>query len=106
MDRSAPRPDRITAPPDVEAAEGHYRHALALARALGMRPLVAHCHLNLGELYQRTGDRAKADEYLTIAATMYREMGMDFWLAQARAALESLASNAGSSGQAVHRRGA
>jgi tetratricopeptide (TPR) repeat protein len=93
-------------PPDVEAAEGHYRHALALAHEVGMRPLVAHCHVNLAELYHRTGDRAKADEYLTIATTMYRDMGMDFWLAQAQAALEPLASNAGSSGQAVHRRGA
>ena len=38
-----------------EQAEGHYRDALALAEQLGMRPLVAHCHLGLGKLYRRTG---------------------------------------------------
>ena len=31
-------------PPDSEPAEAHYEHALALAEALGMRPLQAHCH--------------------------------------------------------------
>src|SRR5213594_4166242 len=32
----------------AEDAEGYYRDALALAGELGMRPLVAHCHLGLG----------------------------------------------------------
>ncbi len=73
-------------PPDVEAAEGHFRHALTLAHQLGMRPLVAHCHLDLGALYHRIGDHAKADEYRTIATTMYREMDLGFWLAQAAVA--------------------
>ena len=50
-------------------------------------PLVAHCHLGLGKLYQRTGDRAKAEEHLTTATTMYREMGMTFWLEKAEAEL-------------------
>ena len=74
-------------PPDPGAAEVHYRHALQLATELEMRPLVAHCHLGLGQLYRRTGDEAKAKEHLTTAATMYREMGMDFWLEQADAEL-------------------
>ena len=52
-----------------------------------MRPLVAHCHLGLGKLYRRTGDRAKAQEHLTTATTMYREMGMSFWLEKADAEL-------------------
>ena len=34
----------------------HYGRALARADELGMRPLVAHCHLGLGKLYRRTGD--------------------------------------------------
>ena len=41
-----------------------------------MRPLVAHCHLGLGKLYRRTGKREEADEHLTTATTMYREMDM------------------------------
>ena len=52
-----------------------------------MRPLVAHCHLGLGKLFCGTRDRAKAQEHLTTAGTMYREMGMNFWLEKAEAAL-------------------
>jgi hypothetical protein len=72
---------------DVEAADGHYMQALTLATKLGMRPLVAHCHLGLGKLHRRTGDGAKAEEHLTAAATMYREMDMGSWLAQVEAVL-------------------
>ncbi len=72
-----------TDPADLEPTEGHYRQALALAYELGMRPLVAHCHLGLGKLYRRTEDRAEAEEHLTTATTMYREMGMNFWLKKA-----------------------
>jgi tetratricopeptide (TPR) repeat protein len=71
----------------AEDAEGDYREALALTTELGMRPLVAHCHLGLGKLYRRTGDPAKATEHLTTAATMYREMDMTFWLEKADAEL-------------------
>ena len=51
-----------------------------------MCPLVAHCHLGLGKLYRRTGKREEAREHLTTATTMYREMDMGFYLAQAEAA--------------------
>jgi hypothetical protein len=68
-------------------AESCYREALALAGELGMRPLVAHCHLGLGKLHQRTGKREQAHEHLTAATTMYREMGRTYWLAQAEAEL-------------------
>ena len=40
---------------DVDAATPHYRQALALAEALAMRPLQAHCHHGLGTLYTTTG---------------------------------------------------
>ncbi len=50
---------------------------------LGMRPLVAHCHLGLGKIYRRTGKRDEAQEHLTTATTMYREMDMRFWLEKA-----------------------
>ena len=58
-----------------------------MASDLGMRPLAAHCHLGLSQLHRRIGDRAKGDEHLEAAIAMYREMGMDFWLAQAEVAL-------------------
>jgi hypothetical protein len=74
-----------------EHADGHYHEALALAEELGMRPLVAHCHLGLGKLSRRTGKRQEAQEHLTTATTMYREMDMRFWLEKAEADLGGLA---------------
>jgi class 3 adenylate cyclase/tetratricopeptide (TPR) repeat protein len=82
----ATHPDRF----DAESGEAHYREALALAEPRGMRPLVAHCHLGLGKLYRRTGKRQEAQEHLTIATTMYREMDMRFWLDQAEAIMGAL----------------
>jgi class 3 adenylate cyclase/tetratricopeptide (TPR) repeat protein len=70
-------------PPDVEGAEAAYVEAMARAEELGMRPLVAHCHLGLGNLYRRMGKRNQAQEHLTTATTMYREMDMPFWLEKA-----------------------
>ncbi len=77
-------------PPDVETAEAYYRQAMALAEELGMRPLLAHCHIGLGKLYKRTGKRQQAQEHLTTATAMFREMDMCFWLDQAEAELKAL----------------
>jgi class 3 adenylate cyclase/tetratricopeptide (TPR) repeat protein len=76
---------------DAESGETHYRKALALAEPRGMRPLIAHCHLGLGKLYRRTGKREQAQERLTTATTMYREMDMRFWLEKAAAEMRELA---------------
>jgi len=75
----------------ADDAERSYREALKLAVDLGMRPLVAHCHLGLGKLYRRTGQREQAQEHLTTATTMYREMGMTYWLEKAETETKALA---------------
>jgi DNA-binding NtrC family response regulator/tetratricopeptide (TPR) repeat protein len=72
-------------PAVTEGAETYYRQALGLAEELGMRPMVAHCHLGLGKLYRRVGKCDEASEHLASATRMYREMDMRFWLAQAEA---------------------
>src|SRR5215813_2466028 len=82
----ATHPDRF----DAESGEAHYRQALALAEPRGMRPLVAHCHLGLGKLYGRIGDHQQAQEHLTIATAMYREMAMTYWVEQAAAETRQL----------------
>ncbi|MBI2159160.1 MAG: AAA family ATPase [Candidatus Rokubacteria bacterium] len=64
-------------------AEASYRQALALAEALGMRPLAAQCRLGLGLLYQRAGERQRAREDLAAAAALFGAMGMTRWLAEA-----------------------
>ena len=80
-------PDRF----DAERGEAHYRASLALAEPRGMRPLVAYCHLGLGTLYARVGKPEHAREYLAAAASMFRDMDMRFWLAQADSELNNLA---------------
>jgi len=76
--------------PPVELAETHYQRALAAAVGLGVRPVVAHCHLGLGTLYRRMGRRQEAQEHLASAAGMYREMGMTYWLGRAGPELREL----------------
>jgi Tfp pilus assembly protein PilF len=66
-----------------EAAAARYREALALADALAMRPLVAHCHLGLARLHRRGGQPDLASDHLASAVTMYRAMHMTGWLARA-----------------------
>jgi tetratricopeptide (TPR) repeat protein len=78
-------------PPDVEQATAHYRQALALAEELGLRPLQAHCHLGLGTLCAKIGQRQQAHAALSAAIDLYRAMDMTFWLPQALALLETLA---------------
>jgi tetratricopeptide (TPR) repeat protein len=76
--------------PEAEEAKGHYHQALALAEELGMRPLIAHCHVGLGKLYGRTGSRQQAEEHLTTGTTMMREMEMGIWLERAEEELKAL----------------
>ena len=75
---------------DLDTAEGFSREAMSLAEELGMRPLIAHCHLGLGKLYHRTDKREQAQEHLATATTMYREMGMTYWLEKAEAEVQEL----------------
>jgi tetratricopeptide (TPR) repeat protein len=77
-------------PAAVDPGSSRYRDALVLADELGMRPLGAHCHLGLGKLYRRTGQRQEAQEHLATATTMYREMDMRPWLEQAETELKGL----------------
>jgi len=80
------------ASPDVVQAEAYYLQAIALAEALGMRPLQAHCHRSLGTLYARTGQWEQARAALSSAIALYRAMEMTFWLPQAEATLTEVGS--------------
>lgn len=80
-----------SAPLQAERAADHYRQARALAEELRMRPLVAHCELGLAKLNQRIGQQQEAREHIATAVTMYREMGMSFWLPDAEGMRELLA---------------
>jgi hypothetical protein len=71
----------------AETAEATYRQALALAEELGMRPLLAHCHLGLGTLYTKIGHLAQARAALSTAIELFHTMEMPFWLLRAKAVL-------------------
>lgn len=60
----------------VETVEHGYALARGLASALGMRPVVAGCHLGLGRFLRRTGRSESAEQYLTMAARLFAEMGI------------------------------
>ena len=77
--------------PAAGPAEQHYARALAEATELGMRPLVAHCHLGLGRLLRRAGDLDRAREHLASARALFKEMDMRFWLERAAAETSALA---------------
>jgi tetratricopeptide (TPR) repeat protein len=77
-------------PPEAELVEASYREALALAEALGMRPLQAHCHRGLGTLYATIGQREQARTALSTAINLYRAMEMTFWLPEAEAGLSQV----------------
>jgi Flp pilus assembly protein TadD len=59
-------------------AAAHYQQALA--KALSMCPLQAHCHHGLGRLYHQTGRAAQARTALSSAIALYRAMDMTLWL--------------------------
>jgi tetratricopeptide (TPR) repeat protein len=75
---------------DATDAREHYASSLALAVELGMRPLVAHCHLGLGRLHRRMVAMELARTELTTAASLYQEMGMTYWLDKARTEMNAL----------------
>jgi hypothetical protein len=58
-----------------------------LAEDLGMRPLQAHCHRDLGMLHTTIGQQEQACAELSAAIVLYRAVDMTFWLPQTGAAL-------------------
>ena len=76
--------------PAVAEAEDHYHRALTLAKELGMRPLLAHCHIGLGRLYKQMGSHEKTMRHLSDAAGLFREMDMRPWLKQTEVVLMNI----------------
>ena len=76
--------------PDFDSASSYYERAKTLAEELGMRPLLARCHLGLGQAQRQRGNREAAARYLTTAAALFREMGMRFWLEKAEAEIAAV----------------
>jgi class 3 adenylate cyclase/tetratricopeptide (TPR) repeat protein len=80
--------DIAAAGADQAKAVSAFCAAMDIADQFGMRPLLAHCHLGLGQLRNGTGERESARNHLATALRLYREMDMRHWLPQAEAAAE------------------
>jgi tetratricopeptide (TPR) repeat protein len=74
----------------IQHAIQTYRQAMEQALGLGMRPLAAHNHLGLGQVYLKKGEPRKARSELMAAIDLYRSMDMSFWLPQAESALAKI----------------
>jgi tetratricopeptide (TPR) repeat protein len=86
---------------DVDRIELYYRQALKQANELKMRPLIAHCHLSLGELYAQINQSDKAQKELSTAIDLYRFMEMTAGLREAEIALAKIADTVPSARQPV-----
>jgi tetratricopeptide (TPR) repeat protein len=70
--------------PHIEQAEECILQGMNIAEEMKYRPFLAQGHLFLGELYAGSSQKEKVVGYLTKAEKMFREMGMDYWLAETR----------------------
>ncbi len=77
-------------PSQTQGAEGHIRQGIQMAEELKLKIYACYGYHFLGELCAARGEREKALETLKKAIGMYQEMGMDYWLTQAQAALRKL----------------
>ena len=75
---------------DLPRAEELYGQAMRQAERLGVRPLMARCHLGLGSLYRRAGKEHDARAQLRTAAALFSDMRMRLWSAVVDAELQRL----------------
>jgi ATP/maltotriose-dependent transcriptional regulator MalT len=67
-----------------------FQQGLDLARALEMKPLMAHGELALGRAYAQLGEPAPARAHLARAQALFRELEMALWLPGTERALRAL----------------
>lgn len=72
------------APHDSEAS---FREAIARARELDLRPLLAQCYLGLGTRLRQVNRSQEADFCLSAASELFRALDVPFWLDRIAAAL-------------------
>ena len=77
-------------PPEIQKAEDYYREALVASQEMGIRPVVAHAHAGLSNVYVLTGKAEHARLELSAAIDLYRAMQMTHWLSLAEAATATL----------------
>jgi tetratricopeptide (TPR) repeat protein len=77
-------------PTEEGTALALYRQAISTAEALGMRPLVARCHFELGLAHYAIGAGITGTVHLRVAVDLFREMRLDVWLTRAESRLHEM----------------
>ena len=67
---------------EMALAQARAEEALEIARDLGARPEVGHCHATLGRISARLGQSVTKDEHVAAAQRIFEELGMTFWIRQ------------------------
>jgi len=80
----------LSDPSPLDESETNFLEALRKAEEFELRPLAAQCHLGLGKHYRSAGQRGNAEQHLKTATAQFEELGMQFWLEQARKELAAL----------------
>ena len=74
----------------VQQATQSFRQAKEQAAEFGMRPLLAHCHSGLGQVYIIRGKTSEARSEIETAMELYRSMGMGLWMPQIQFAFDEI----------------
>ncbi len=71
-------------------AKAYLLQGMQICEELGIRPVYAEGCLFLGELYVDAGEKTEALEQLRRAQSMFRDMGMNYWLSKTQTLLNKL----------------
>jgi class 3 adenylate cyclase/tetratricopeptide (TPR) repeat protein len=77
-------------PSQYNRAEKSILEGIDILKSLQSRPFYAEGYLDLGEFYTDSGQTKKALENLKRAESMFKDMGMDYWLTKTREVMERL----------------
>ena len=71
-------------PNQIDMAEESFFKGMEILQELRLKAVYSQGYLFLGELYLNGGVQEKAKINLNMAEEMFKEMGMNYWLARAK----------------------
>ena len=74
----------------IHKSEEYILRGIKMADELKLKPNYSQGRMFLGEFYLDTDQKEKAMENLKEAEVMFQEMGMDYWLARTKEAMQRL----------------
>jgi tetratricopeptide (TPR) repeat protein len=77
-------------PSQIDKAEESILKGISIFEELRIKAFSSHGYLYLGEVYADAGQKDKAIKNLKKSEGMFKEMGMDYWLAKTQEVLNRL----------------